>query len=496
MDIAAGLERAASEHGQRIALRCGSAALTYAELAEASRRLAGALLRRHLVAGDALAVLCENNLELLQLYYAAARLGLLFVPLNQSLSAREVAYVMAHSGAGLLLHDAALGKVAEAAAAPEVRMLLSDFFSDLPAPRSAPPLLDRADEDFLIIYTSGSTGAPKAVVFDQRGEIAGNRSLAELWGIGPADVTLVALPLGFLYGLSTAAATGLQAGGEVVVLRRFNPGEVLSQLIESKATVYHGVPTMFSMMLDYANQQRLDVDLSHLRLLIAAGAPLSEELREGFEARFGKRIDNYYALTEARPIFGRRWNDHEPLPHGAVGRVAPGVRVRIRGERGQSQPAGKHGEILVHAPATLRRYHKDASLTRQVLRDGWFATGDLGYCDAAGNFFLTGRIKDLIIHGGANVAPAEVEEILNGHPAVAMAAVVGVPDATFGEIPIAYLVARNEVRVTEEELREFCTVRLAQYKVPTAFVFVPSLPLGLTGKVDKKALKQMWMEQH
>jgi len=236
--------------------------------------------------------------------------------------------------------------------------------------------------------------------------------------------------------------------------------------------------------------------LSHLRLLIAAGAPLSEELRERFEARFGKRIDNYYALTEARPIFGRRWNDHEPLPHGAVGRVAPGVRVRIRGERGQSQPAGKHGEILVHAPATLRRYHKDASLTRQVLRDGWFATGDLGYCDAAGNFFLTGRIKDLIICGGANVAPAEVEEILNGHPAVAMAAVVGVPDATFGEIPIAYLVARNEVRVTEEELREFCTVRLAQYKVPTAFVFVPSLPLGLTGKVDKKALKQMWMEQH
>ena len=494
MDIGTGLEQTARTHGGKIALRCGAATLTYAALFDASGWLAGALLRRGFRAGDTLAVLCENNLELLQLYYAAARIGLVFVPLNQSISAREVAYVMAHSDAKLLLHDAALRDVADAAAVPSLRALLSDIFAGRPAHDTVPPAVDRSREDFLVIYTSGSTGTPKAVVFDQEGERAGNQSLAELWGIGSGDVTLVALPMGFLYGLSTAAGTALQMGGEVVVLRRFHPGEVLHALVDAKATVFHGVPTMFSMMLDYAEQQDLDIDLSRVRLLISAGAPLGEDLRDRFEARFRKRLDNYYALTEARPIFGRPWNYEGVLPRGTSGRLAPGVEVRIRDVRGATRSTGEQGEVLVRAPAMLKRYHKDEALTLQVLQDGWFATGDLGYRDAAGNYFLTGRIKDIIIRGGANVAPAEVEEVLSRHPAVHAAAVVGVPDVTFGEVPVAYLVLRGDGRPPTDELTTYCAGRLAAFKVPTAFVFAETLPLGPTGKVDKKALMQMWSE--
>ncbi|HUF45591.1 MAG TPA: class I adenylate-forming enzyme family protein [Aestuariivirgaceae bacterium] len=492
MDIATRLRQLATAQGARIALRCGAAAMSYEALCTSSGLLAQALSRRGIGRGRAFAVLCENSIELLQLYYAAARLGAVLVPLNPSLSAREVAYIADHIESAVLLHDRALEKVAAAALPDGRRAMLSNLFDDLGECAARPAEEDHSARDFLVIYTSGSTGVPKAVVFDQAGEIAGNDSLARLWNIGPDDITLVALPLGFLYGLSTAAATGIQAGGEVVVLPRFHPGGVLKAIVEARITVYHGVPTMFAMMLDYAEQQGLDVDLSPLRLLISAGAPLSEELRNRFESRFGKRIDDYYALSEARPIFGRHWGEAEP-PRGAIGKAAPGVEVRIVDGEGGDLGPGEAGEIVVRAPAMLKRYHGEEALTRQAVRNGWFRTGDLGRCDEEGHYFLIGRIKDIIIRGGVNIAPAELEEVLMRHPAVRAAAVIGVGDPTFGEVPVAYVVARLEAPGADE-LQSFCAGQLPQYKVPTAFVFLPSLPLGLSGKVDKKALSRRWTE--
>jgi long-chain acyl-CoA synthetase len=495
MDIISGLEAAAARHGAKIALRMGESALSYADLAAGSRSLAAALVRRGIGEGDAIAVLCDNSLELLQLYYAAARLGAVFVPVNPALSAREVAYIAAHVGSSLLLHDEAHAATAEGAVAADRRLPLATLLAGLGSGAAAHPARDHAADDFLVIYTSGSTGVPKGVVFDQAGEMAGNRSLAELWGIGPQDVTLVTLPLGFLYGLSTAAATGIQAEGEVVVMRRFHPGEVLAALIERKATVYHGVPTMFAMMLDYAEEHGLQVDLSGVRLMISAGAPLSGELRRRFAARFNKAIDDYYALTEARPIFGRPSAGGASIPEGAIGRPAPGVAVRIVDGAGAEVPAGEVGEILVRAPAMLKRYHLNEEMTRQALVDGWFRTGDLGRRDGEGNYYLTGRVKDIIIRGGANVAPAEVEAVLAGHPAVQSAAVVGVPHQTLGEVPVAFLVLRSKMAVCMEELKAFCAQRLAEFKRPAEFVVLAAHPLGPTGKVDKKALKQQWLER-
>ncbi len=488
------LRDVAGRRGAAPALRCGSATLSYDEFLTEVCRACQALTGMGIAKGDAFAFLSENRPELMTAYYAAAGLGAVFVPINPSLTVREVAHIVAHSGAKLVFHDETLRAVAEEAVAPEIRWPLAALVQDTPAAVGA--LSGRAvacDDDFLVIYTSGSTGTPKAVLFDQRAEIQGNAALIDMWNITEADVTLVALPLGFLYGLSTAAATGLQAGGEVVILRRFHPGEVLQALTAHRASIFHGVPTMFTMMLDYAEQNDLSIDLSFMRLLICAGAPLPAELKERFANRFNKAIDDYYALTEARPVFGRFASDPRDVPAGAIGRAAPGVVVRIINGMGEEAADGEQGELLVQAPSTLKRYHKAETLTRSSLQEGLFRTGDLGFRDAGGFYHLTGRIKDIIIRGGANIAPAEVEGVIVRCPGVQLAAVIGVADRKYGEVPVAFVVPHHGTTVTAEVLAAHCRHDLADYKVPAAFHFLEAFPLGATGKVDKKVLRAIWV---
>jgi len=484
--------------GDAPALQFRDRHLNYRQLVAEANHVSKALRAHGIGRHAAFAFLCENRPELMIAYYAAAQLGAVFVPINPSLAAREVAHIVAHSGAVLLFHDEAMRSVAEQAAPAERRRPLQVLFEESPAEMVQARDADVGDidpaADFLVIYTSGSTGMPKAVVFDQHAEIAGNASLIDMWGITERDITLVALPLGFLYGLSTAAATGLQAGGQVVIQHRFHPGEVLDAMVAHRATVYHGVPTMFTMMLDYAEQNDLRVDLSFMRLLICAGAPLSSELKARFQARFGKAIDDYYALTEVRPVLGRFADDPNPVPKDAIGRAAPGAIIRIVDGSGAEVVDGAQGELVVRAPSTLKRYHKDDALTRSVFLGDLFRTGDLGYRDAQGFYHLTGRIKDIIIRGGANIAPAEVEDVIARHDSVQSAAVIGVPDRKYGEVAVAFVIRRSGAEVSADALTALCRKELAEYKVPVEFHFVPALPLGVTGKIDKRALKTQWTE--
>ena len=497
------LRKVCAARGDAPALQAGERRLSYRRLLAHVEQVAGTLKALGIGRQTAFAFLSENCLELMVAYYAAARLGAIFVPINPSLTAREVAHIVSHSNALLLFHDEAMRPVVEQAVAAEKRRPLRVLFEERPTIQE-PIMSSGADEiqrggsdgneDFLIIYTSGSTGVPKAVLFDQHAEIAGNASLIEMWGMSEKDVTLVALPLGFLYGLSTAAATGIQAGGQVVIQRRFHPGEVLEAMVSSRATVYHGVPTMFTMMLEYAEQNGVQIDLSFMRLLICAGAPLSTELKARFEKRFGKGIDDYYALTEVRPVFGRFASDPGPVPAGAIGRAAPGAIVRIVDGTGTDVADGVHGEVVVRAASTLKRYFKDDELTRSVFLDGLFRTGDIGYRDAQGFYHLTGRIKDIIIRGGANIAPAEVEAVIARHAGVQSVAVVGVPDRRYGEVAVAFVIKRRGSEVTASQLSDLCRKELAEYKVPASFHFLTDFPLGATGKVDKRALKGQWSE--
>jgi long-chain acyl-CoA synthetase len=489
VDIPGRLARAAALAGDRVALLQDSIAISYPQLLAAIELMGQRLATLGLVPGATFAVLAQNRPEILVAYYAAARYGYVYVPLNPALTAREVAHVIRHSRARLLLHEQEFDAVAVAACETICRV----EFGQLPR---VPPLrslraANSHDGDFLIIYTSGSTGTPKAVVFGQAAEVGGNDSLIRMWGIGPKDRTLVALPLGFLYGLSTAAATALQAGGSMILLRRFHPKDALEALVRHKVSVFHGVPTMFAMMLDYSEATGQRFDLSFIRQLVSAGAPLNEDLRQRFEQRFSRRIDDYYALTEARPIFGRFHDDPRPVPRGSLGREAPGVRARILAVGGSDVAAGEVGELAVHAPGMFTRYDGDPDLTAQVLVGGEFRTGDLARRDVDGNYFLTGRIKDIIIRGGSNVAPAEVEEVLLSHPEVSMAAVVGAANATFGEIVIAFVVPRAQQQPDPAALLAHCAGRLASFKVPARIHVLDELPLGLTGKVNKQKLKAL-----
>lgn len=486
--FAALAERAAKRPAQS-AIVFEEEKVSYGELVEAVERAA-----RHLVAvgigrGDRVSAIAQNRPELLLLYYAVARIGAVYVPLNLDLTAAELSYAFAHSGSKLLFHDAASGE-GVAGTLPEHRRLPIERLRE-PIDSLSLPAADAVGphDDFLVIYTSGTTGKPKAILLDHGAQMGAAWALAEMWALTPDDVTLVALPLGFLYGLSTASAVGLQSGGTVVLMRRFRPREVLEALVAHRASIYHGVPTMFSMMLEYCEQQCCSFDLSGTRELISAGAPLLVEIRRRFADRFGKGLQNYYAMTECTPVFGRYSRAIVPVPDGSVGMAAPGLKYRIVRPDGSTCEVGEEGEILVRAAATLKAYLGAPEQTAAAFLDGYFRSGDLGYRDQDGFFFISGRIKDIIIRGGANISPSEVEEVLVRHEAVQDVAVVGAPDRIFGEVPVAFVIRRHGAGVTPEALIAHAERDLADFKVPRTYYFLESFPMGKTGKVDKAALR-------
>lgn len=487
-NVHAALAASAARWPDRPAITYESETISYSRLLSMVETAARHLTAHGLGKGSVFAAYSPNRPELMLCYYAAARIGAVFVPVNPNLTPAEVAYTYRHSGAALLFCDASVAEIA-ASALPDGKLLpIESLRAEAPLTARLPPVGIDPSDDFLIIYTSGTTGTPKAIVLDHAAQTDGPRALAEMWGLTPQDTTLVALPLGYLYGLSTAAAAGLQTGGRVVILRRFHPRDALEAFVAERVTVYHGVPTMFSMMLDYCEQRDLAFDLGGLRVMISAGAPLPQETRQRFRDRFGVALQNYYAMTESTPVFGRLAADPRPMPEGAVGKAAPGLKVRIVRPDGSDCAEGEEGELLVRGAATMSRYLNAPEQTAAAFIGDLFRTGDLGRRDAEGNYFITGRIKDIIIRGGANISPAEVEEALASHPAVQDVAVIGAPDRIFGEVPVAVVVMRAGMAVTAKALEDHAARTLSDFKVPKRYVFEASLPIGKTGKIDKASL--------
>ncbi|MDQ7794865.1 MAG: long-chain-fatty-acid--CoA ligase [bacterium] len=475
------------------------------QLNEDSQRLAHALAEAGVRPGDRVACIALNSPETSITYSAVWRMGAVLVPILFLLSPTEVGFILRDAEPRVVVVDALLYPSFRGAieGSPSVRRVILAGADSAPGSTVAfgqalagrPALFPRADvgedEMAVLLYTSGTTGQPKGVMLSHNNLYANARAAAETQHYTREDVALFMLPLAHSYGL-TLMNVGQLYGMKGVLLRWFDAGESLRLIEEHRVTNLAGVPTMFQLILSHPDAGTRDT--SSLKRCTSGAAPLPVELLRRFQDKFGCTILEGYGLSEAAPVVtGHR--EGRPQKPGSIGVPLPGVEVRIVDDQGCDLPAGEVGELLVRGPNVMLGYYRMPIETAETLRGGWLYTGDMARMDPDGYLYIVERKKDLIIRGGFNVFPRDVEEVIQSHPAVAEAAVIGIPDPVLGEELKAYVVLTCDQGATADDIHEHCRSRLARFKCPREVVFITSLPKNAIGKVLRKELRRMHAEQ-
>ncbi|MBN9101038.1 MULTISPECIES: long-chain fatty acid--CoA ligase [unclassified Pseudonocardia] len=501
-NLATILRESARTHADKPAVLVEGARLTYAELDALSDRFAAGLLARGVAPGDAVALQLPNVPQFVIAYFGILKAGAVAVPMNVLLKAGEVGYILRDSGARLLITWAG---VAEEAAKGAADAGLTDIvvlttpgipqpgfgrpFESLLASLAGPAPLHQTDpgDTAVIIYTSGTTGRPKGAELTHFQLFMNADTPGRLFDVRDSDIVLVVLPLFHVFALSSILNLCVRFAATMSLVPRFDPDAALAAIQRDRVTIFEGVPTMYIALLNHPTLG--DYDVSSLRVGISGGAPIPSEVIDEFEERFGIVILEGYGLSETASTTTFNVSEADRRVY-SVGRPIWGVEVQVWDAEGRVLPAGREhvGELVVRGVNVMRRYHGDPAATAEAFTDGWFHTGDLGYVDEDGYFFVVGRTKDLIIRGGYNVYPREVEDVLYGHPAVAQAAVVGVPDARLGQEVKAYVALRPGRHATEAELIEHVKERIASYKYPRSVEFRDALPINAAGKIVKREL--------
>jgi acyl-CoA synthetase (AMP-forming)/AMP-acid ligase II len=474
----------------RPALFFGDAAYSYADLEAAASAADGELSSRGIGEDDVVGLMLPNSPALVASLFGILGMGAVVLPLNPALTPRELSWIVRDSGARALLTTVGLAPAVDGlrAQCPRLGQVVALDPGDLPrGPAAAPPARGRPDPDALalLIYTAGTTGRPKGVMLTHRNVLANTAQVAERTGLTRDDKVLHVMPLFHVNGLLNNTILPLRAGASIVLGPRFDRGEFWSVVAAFRPAYFTAVPTVFARLMDDWDGR---ADTSSLRFVRTGAAPMAVALQRQVEERLGVPVVVSYGLTEAtctctmNPVGPER-------RLGSVGPALPGEAVRVLDEQGRPRGPGQPGEVAVSGPNLMAGYWNNPEATAEVLKDGWLLTGDLGYLDADGFLFLTDRKKDLIIRGGENIYPREVEEVLLTHPDVAEAAVVGVPDREWGEEVAAFLVPRAGREVEAADVRAFCLPHLARFKVPRHVRVVAALPLTGLGKVDKNRLK-------
>lgn len=473
----------------RVAVRSGDRAVTYGEL----RDLVGAFARRVREAGvepgDRVLLVAPTVPEFVAAYYGLHAAGATLITMNVMATTPEIDYVLDDAGVRLVVawHENA----AAAAAAAEGRGLPLWTLPPLEEWSTEDPLaepVDRTGEDTaIIIYTSGTTGRPKGaeLAVSAIGALA-EAARAELAFDPATDRSGTALPLFHVFGQLMVMHVSITFGTPVSLLHPFDPGRLVAMMRDHELTVVSGVPAMWIAVL-HAAADATPADFAHLRLAASGGASLPVEVMRAFEERFGCQIREGYGLSETSG-----WATFSPLEEaprvGAVGRAITGMEIEIRDPVGEPVPTGEVGEVWLRGPIVMKGYWHRPEATAEAIRDGWLRTGDLGTLDEDGYLRIVDRLKDLIIRGGYNVYPREVEEVLYEHPDIVEAAVVGVPDPTYGEEVAAVVVLREGADLDVDAVRAWAKERLSAYKVPHLMAAVPALPKGPSGKILKRAI--------
>ena len=503
------IERNARLAPHGTAIVCGKRRFSHAEFAERCRRLANALAGRGIGAGDRVAVLSQNRAEMLEVYGACELAGTIAVPVNYRLAPAEIATIIADAEPAAMVFEAQYA-AAVAPLAERFRCALAlDTSPEWAEPYEpavaaadggAPASRPTAGDTVYLVYTSGTTGRPKGVMLSHRGAVRTAQLMAGEGALEQADRLLLVMPL-FHIGGKCFHLGHLWRGCTTVIQPAFDAEAVLDTIAAEGVTTILLAPTMVRAVLDAPGFDAAKLD--SLRTLFYSAAPMPEALVRRAMAAVGPILVQFYGMTETGPM-GTTLYKHQHVLDGppevvrrlaSAGQPSPTCEIRVVSDDGADCPVGEPGEVLISGPSVMQGYWRNPEATAEVLRDGWIHTGDIGTLDDEGYLFIVDRKKDIIVSGGENIYPREVEEALHSHPAVAEAAVIGVPDPHWGEAVAALVVLREDAAATEEELTEHCRSLIAGYKRPRRVEWMDALPKLANGKIDKKLLRApFWAE--
>lgn len=460
---------------------------TYRQLNERAGRMARHLRSLGIGFGDRVALLSPNDISFFDLFFACGKIGAVFVPLNWRLNARDLTFILQDCTPKLLAYDGGLAAMSEPLPAPAKLQVHSESYLDtvLNGPGLEPAGQARAEDDAMIIYTSGTTGKPKGVVLLYRSIFWNAINTVISWNLTADDVSPTYMPMFHTGGLNALTFPILHVGGTVVLVRSFDADKVFDLLNRERCTIALMVPTMYHLMS--RSPRFAEAVFPTMRVFLSGGAPCPQSVYQAFGAK-GFFFKEGYGLTEAGPNNFYLHPEDAPRKRGSVGKPMMYNKVKIVNEQGEETGTDEPGELLLQGNHLFGRYWNNPEATEKVLQDGWFYTGDYAMRDQDGCYYIVGRKKDMIITGGENVYPKEVENAIEGLDCVNEVAVVGLPDERWGEAVTAIVALLPGTRLTYEELKAHCRNQLAKYKIPKRLIVVEEIPKNAVGKIDKKLL--------
>ena len=490
MNLAQLLTDAAQRDPDHVAIKLDDVELTYAALDGATAHVAGLLRDHGFEPGDRVGIMLPNVPYFPVVYFGVLRAAGIVVPMNVLLKKREVAFYLQDPGARLVFawhgfaQDAQAG--AEQAGAECLLVEPGKFEEQVGSAAALTALADvDGDDTAVILYTSGTTGQPKGAELTHENLIRNARASQGLFSLGSEAVVLGALPLFHSFGQTCGMNATISGGGTLTLIPRFEPAKALEIIQRDQVNIFQGVPTMYGAMLHFPDRDQYDT--SSLNVCASGGSAMPVEVLRGFEETFGCKVLEGYGLSESSPVASFNHPDRERKP-GSIGTPIEGVEMKVVDEDGKDVPQGEVGEIVIRGHNVMKGYWNKPQETGETLKDGWLHTGDMATVDEDGYFFIVDRKKDMIIRGGYNVYPREIEEILYEHPAVREAAVLGVPHDEYGEEVGAAVALKDGEEISESELRDFVKEQVAAYKYPRRIWFVDDLPKGPTGKILKREI--------
>jgi long-chain acyl-CoA synthetase len=513
LNLAVLLEDSARNVPERTAVICGEMSFTYNEVNAKANQVANALKKIGIQRGDKVALSCANLPFFPIVYYGILKAGGVVVPLNILLKGREVAYHLADSDARVYFcfegtselpigaegyqgfsdvqsceHFILLTLNPSAKSPFENTQTFWQFIAG--QPESFQTEQTNADDTAVILYTSGTTGQPKGAELTHSNMVLNARLSDNMYPKNDFDVHLLTLPLFHSFGQTVQMNAGFYNRATLVLLPRFTPEGALQMMEKHNVTLFAGVPTMYWALLNFPDAEKFNLAKisANLRMCFAGGSPLPLEVLRGFEAKFNTKIIEGYGLSETSPV--ATFNKHDASRPGSVGFPVWGVEVRIVDENGNDVKPGEHGEIIIRGHNIMKGYYKKPEATAAAIKNGWFYSGDVGRHDEEGYLYIADRVKDMIIRGGFNIYPRELEEVLMTHEAVSLCAVIGVPSEEHGEEVKAFIVKKTGATATEAEIIEWCKANMASYKYPRIVEFRETLPMTATGKILKRELRQ------